>query len=61
MPCAKPRSGRPGSSGARRRLPVSDYLIAAAAAERGFGVLHVDSHFDLLATVLEFESVRLPE
>ena len=47
--------------GARRRLPVSDYLIAAAAAERGFGVLHVDSHFDLLATVLEFESVRLPE
>lgn len=47
--------------GARRRLPVSDYLIAAAAAERGFGVLHADSHFDLLATVLEFESVRLPE
>lgn len=47
--------------GARRRLPVADYLIAAAAAEQGFGVLHVDSHFDLLATVLEFESVRLPE
>jgi predicted nucleic acid-binding protein len=46
--------------GARRRLPVSDYLIAAAAAEQGFGVLHVDNHFDLLATVLEFESVRLP-
>jgi predicted nucleic acid-binding protein len=47
--------------GARRRIPVSDYLIAAAAAERGFGVLHADRHFDLLATVLEFESVRLPE
>lgn len=47
--------------GARRRLPVPDYLIAAAAAELGFGVLHVDSHFDILATVLEFESVRLPE
>ena len=47
--------------GASRRLPVPDYLIAAAAAERGFGVLHVDSHFDLLATVLKFESVRLPE
>lgn len=47
--------------GARRRLPATDYLIAAAAAERGFGVLHADSHFDLLATVLEFESVRLPE
>lgn len=47
--------------GARRRLPAPDYLIAAAAAECGFGVLHADKHFDLLATVLEFESVRLPE
>lgn len=44
-----------------RRLPASDYLIAAAAAECGFGVLHADKHFELLATVLEFESVRLPE
>lgn len=44
---------------ARRRLPAADYLIAAAAAERGFGVLHEDHHFDLLATVLAFESVRL--
>ncbi|HWP33520.1 MAG TPA: PIN domain-containing protein [Solirubrobacterales bacterium] len=44
-----------------RRLPVPDYLIAAAAAEQGFGVLHDDGHFDLLATVLPFESVRLPE
>jgi predicted nucleic acid-binding protein len=47
--------------GARRRIPIPDYLIAAAAAECGFGVLHADRHFDLLATVLEFESVRLPE
>jgi predicted nucleic acid-binding protein len=44
---------------ARRRLPAAHYLIAAAAAERGFGVLHEDRHFDLLATVLSFESVRL--
>jgi predicted nucleic acid-binding protein len=44
-----------------RRLPATDYLIAAAAAECGFGVLHDDKHFDLLATVLEFESVGLPE
>lgn len=42
-----------------RRLPAADYLIAAAAAERGFGVLHVDRHFDVLAQVLGFESVRL--
>lgn len=46
--------------GARRRLPVPDYLIAAAASERGFAVLHADKHFDLLTTVLPFESVRLP-
>lgn len=42
-----------------RRLPAVDYLIAAAAAERGFGVLHEDRHFDLLAGVLTFPSVRL--
>ncbi len=47
--------------GARRRIPAPDYLIAAAAAERGYGVLHADRHFDLLATVLPFESVPLPE
>jgi len=46
--------------GGRRRIPAPDYLIAAAAADRGFGVLHADRHFDLLAEVLEFESVRLP-
>lgn len=45
--------------GARRRLPAVDYLIAAAATECGFGVLHADSHFDLLAEVLGFESVRV--
>ena len=44
-----------------RRIPAPDYLIAAAAAECGFGVLHADRHFDLLATVLPFESVHLPE
>ncbi len=39
------------------RIPVADYLIAAAAAERGFGVLHYDHHYDTLAEVLGFESV----
>lgn len=42
-----------------RRLPAADYLIAAAAAERGFGVLHLDGHYDRLAPVLGFPSVRL--
>jgi predicted nucleic acid-binding protein len=44
-----------GSAGAHR-VRVPDALIAAAAAERGFGVLHYDQHFDRLATVLTFQS-----
>jgi predicted nucleic acid-binding protein len=42
-----------------RRLPAADFLIAAAAAERGFGLLHLDGHYDTLASVLAFTSVRL--
>lgn len=41
------------------RLPAADYLIGAAAAQRGFGVLHDDRHFDVLAAALGFESVRV--
>jgi predicted nucleic acid-binding protein len=44
-----------GSDGAHR-VPVPDALVAAAAAERGFGVLHYDRHFDRLAEVLAFHS-----
>jgi predicted nucleic acid-binding protein len=44
-----------GSAGAHR-VRVPDALIAAAAAERGFGVLHYDEHFDRLASVLSFTS-----
>jgi predicted nucleic acid-binding protein len=44
-----------GSTGAHR-VRVPDALVAAAAAERGFGVLHYDHHFDRLATVLGFTS-----
>jgi predicted nucleic acid-binding protein len=43
--------------GGDRRMPAVDYLIAAAAAERGAGVLHYDRHFDLLCDVLGIESV----
>jgi predicted nucleic acid-binding protein len=42
-----------------RRLPASDYLIAAAAAERGFGVLHYDRHFEPLCRVLGIDSVLI--
>lgn len=44
-----------------RRLPAADYLIAAAAAERGAGVLHYDRHFDILCRVLGIESVWIAE
>lgn len=43
------------------RVPATDYLIAAAAAERGFGVLHYDRHYDTLAGVLGFESVWIAQ
>lgn len=41
------------------RVPVTDYLVAAAAQEAGVGVLHYDRHFDRLAEILEFDSVWL--
>jgi predicted nucleic acid-binding protein len=43
----------------QRRLPAADYLIAAAAAERGFAVLHYDRHFDLLGRVLGIDAVPI--
>lgn len=43
------------------RVPPTDALIAAAAAEHGgVAVLHRDMHFDRLAEVLAFQSVALP-
>lgn len=44
------------------RVPLTDALIAAAAAEHGgIAVLHRDTHFDKLAEVLTFENVELSE
>ena len=43
------------------RVPPTDALIAAAAAEHGgIAVLHHDAHFDRLAEVLTFQGVQLP-
>lgn len=42
-----------------RRLPAADHLIAAAAAERGLGVLHYDRDFEPLCRVLGIESVSI--
>ncbi len=41
------------------RLPVIDYLLAAAAQESGAAVLHYDHDYDTLAEVMGFESVWL--
>jgi predicted nucleic acid-binding protein len=46
------------SAGAHR-LPIVDYLVAAAAYEIGAAVIHYDRDYDLLADVLPFESVWL--
>jgi predicted nucleic acid-binding protein len=43
----------------RHRIPMPDLLIAACAQQHGAGVLHLDRHYDVLAEVLEFRSVRL--
>jgi predicted nucleic acid-binding protein len=40
-----------------RRLPAADYMIAAAAAERSFAVLHYDRHFEPLCRALGIESI----
>ncbi len=43
------------------RVPLTDTLIAAAAAEHGgLAVLHRDTHFDRLTETLAFESVAVP-
>lgn len=47
--------------GGQRRMPAADYLIAAAAAERGAGVLHYDRHFDLLCHAFGIESIWIAE
>lgn len=44
-----------------KRVPLTDALIAAAAAEHGgLAVLHRDAHFDRLSETLAFHSVPLP-
>jgi predicted nucleic acid-binding protein len=49
-----------GTAGAHR-VRVPDALVASAAADRAFAVLHYDHHFDQLATVLGFSSQWIAE
>lgn len=46
------------SAGAQR-IPVVDYLIAAAAQQSAAAVLHYDNHYDTLAEIMTFESMWL--
>lgn len=46
------------SAGAQR-IPVVDYLVAAGAQELAAAVIHYDGDYDVLAGVMEFESVWL--
>ena len=41
------------------RLPLPDILIGACAQQHGADVLHVDRHFDALAEIFGFRSLRL--
>jgi predicted nucleic acid-binding protein len=43
----------------RHRVSLPDLLIAACAQQHAADVVHVDRHFDTLAEVLRFGSVRL--
>jgi predicted nucleic acid-binding protein len=44
-----------------RRLPSADFMIAAAAAERGFAVLHYDRRVERLCRALGIERVWIAE
>lgn len=46
------------SAGAHR-LPIVDYLLAAAAQEAGAAVLHYDRDYDTLAEIMTFDSIWL--
>jgi predicted nucleic acid-binding protein len=42
-----------------QRVALPDLLVAACAQQNAADVLHVDRHFDVLATVLKFRALRL--
>jgi predicted nucleic acid-binding protein len=46
------------SAGAQR-LPLVDYLLAAAAQHTGSAVLHYDHDYDTLAEIMSFDSIWL--
>lgn len=43
----------------QHRVSLPDLIIGACAQQHGADVLHMDRHFDVLADIFGFESVRL--
>jgi predicted nucleic acid-binding protein len=43
----------------QQRISIPDLIIGACAQQHAADVLHVDRHFDVLATVFGFRSLRL--
>lgn len=43
----------------RHRIPLPDLVVAACAQQHGADVLHVDRHFDVLAEIFGFRSLRV--
>jgi len=43
----------------RHRVPIPDLLIAACAQQHAGDVVRVDRHFELLASMLHCNSIRL--
>jgi predicted nucleic acid-binding protein len=43
----------------QHRVSIPDVLIAACAHQHGADVLHRDRHYDVLASVLSFEPIRV--
>lgn len=46
-------------SAGSQRLPIVDYLVAAAALDLGAAVIHYDQDYDTLAELMGFQSVWL--
>lgn len=44
----------------QHRISLPDLIIGACAQQHSADILHVDRHFDLIADVFGFRSIRLP-
>jgi predicted nucleic acid-binding protein len=44
----------------QHRISLPDLILGACAQQHGADILHVDRHFDVLASVFGFRSLRLP-